>query len=45
MSVNFNEFFNILYTDTGEVYPYIRRSRLDIWQLPRKCLVIPLMFR
>jgi hypothetical protein len=39
MAVNFNKFFYILYADSGEVNPDIRRCSLNIWQFPCKRLV------
>ena len=43
MTVDFDEFFYVLHADTGEIYPDIRNSCLDVWQLAGKRLVVSLI--
>jgi len=39
MAMYFDQFFYVLHTDPGEVYPDVGRCGLDVRQLPCKRLV------
>ena len=44
MAVYFDQFFDILHADAGEVYPDVRNCGLDVRQITGKCLVRSLIW-
>jgi hypothetical protein len=43
MTVDFDKFFYVFHADTGEIYPDIRNSCLDVGQFAGKRLIVSLI--